>query len=84
MSVPWQISESEAALSQPKIKLAVIVSGGVVQGVATDSPALVDVVVCDHDDFKDEGLDEYEAEESVKFEDGSSVADLTETDLWVY
>lgn len=66
-------------MSQPKLKVAVYVSGGVVTQIITDAPQLVDCVVVDLDDGEAIGLNEEEAAAAATFADGSSVAELDQS-----
>lgn len=70
-----------------KIKIAVMVSGGVVQAVACDQLDKVNLVVVDMDDVKElaDSPDEYGG---TAFEDGTSVSDWmydveTNSDAWL-
>ena len=71
-------------MSQPKIKVVVTVRGGLVEGVATDSPMLVDTIVVDFDDAKEQGLDDQAAMESKTFEDGSTASSVDRAGNWIW
>ena len=71
-------------MSQPKIKVVVCVRGGVVESVCTDSPSLVDAIVVDFDDAKEEGLDDQGAMEAKKFADGSTASSVDCAGNWIW
>lgn len=70
-------------MSNPAIKVAVYVQGGVVTGVSTDGPSLVDVIVVDYDDA--ECSEEGEANaDGATFQDGQRVSDMLSHDELFY